>query len=103
MGADFIIAVNANPDVADRMEKTIKRRAVARKEPNIFQVMIQSFYITTYSLARTSLENADFVIEPDVADIGAGEFHRAPELVELGEQAARNAIPEIKRKLENLR
>ena len=102
MGADFIIAVNVNPDVADRREKAIKRRGVARKVPNIFQVMIQSLYITTCSLTRGSLENADIVIEPDVADIGAGEFHRAPELVELGEQAARNAIPGIRRKLENL-
>jgi NTE family protein len=99
MGADFIIAVNVNPDVADRMSKTIQKRAATRKEPNIFQIMMQSIYITTYSLARSSLENADIVIEPDVAYIGAGDFSKARELINRGRQAAQNAIPEIKRRL----
>jgi NTE family protein len=102
MGADFIIAVNVNPDVAGRMGKTSQARAAARKEPNIFQIMMQSIYITTYSLARNSLENADIVIEPDVAHIGAADFHKARELITRGRQAAQNAIPEIKRRLENL-
>jgi len=99
MGADFIIAVNVNPDVADRMGRTSQERVAAHKEPNIFQVMMQSIYITTYSLARNSLENADIVIEPDVSHIGAGDFNKARELITRGRQAAQNAIPEIKRKL----
>ncbi len=98
MGADFIIAVNVNPDVSGRMVKPDKP-AKKEKPPNIFQVLIQSIYITTYSLAKSSLENADFVIEPDTADISAGEFRRTPELIKLGEQAASRAIPEIKKKL----
>jgi len=95
MGADFIIAVNVMPDVIDRVEKI-------GKEPNIFQIIIQSIYIATYSLIRSSMEGADIVIEPDVANIGASEFLKAPELVWQGEKAAQIAIPEIKRKLENL-
>ena len=99
MGADFIIAVNVNPDVTDRLGKTSQKRVAARKEPNIFQIMMQSVYITTYSLARSSLENADVVIEPDLAHINAGDFNRARELVTRGRQAAEEAVPEIKRKL----
>jgi NTE family protein len=99
MGADIIIAVNVNPDVSNRMGKSSKVRAEAHKEPNIFQVMMQSIYITTYSLARTSLGDADIVIEPDLANIGAGDFHKAKELITRGQQAAQKAIPEIKRKL----
>jgi NTE family protein len=102
MGADFIIAVNVNPDVTYRMGKTGQKRVEARKEPNIFQVMMQSIYITTYSLARSSLEHADIVIEPDLSHIGAGDFHKARELITRGRQAAQDAIPEIKRKLESL-
>lgn len=102
MGADFIIAVNVNPDVSGRMGKTSRRRVEANKEPNIFQVMMQSIYITTHSLALNNMADADVVIEPDLAHIGASEFSRAPETVELGEQAAREAIPEIKRKLGEL-
>ena len=99
MGADFIIAVNVNPDVSGRIGKSDIQPRKAQKPPNIFQVLIQSVYITTYSLARNSLENADIVIEPDTADISAGEFRRTPELITLGEQAASQSIPEIKKKL----
>jgi NTE family protein len=102
MGADFIIAVNVNPDVAGRMGKTSQKRVEARKEPNIFQVMMQSIYITTYSLARNNLENADIVIEPNAAHIGAGDFQKARELIDLGTQAAKRAIPKIKEKITNL-
>jgi len=102
MGADFIIAVNVSPDVAVRMGKSNKQRVEARKEPNIFQVIMQSIYITTYSLARNSLENADIVIEPDLSRIGAGDFNKARELITRGRRAAQNAIPEIKRELEGL-
>jgi len=99
MGADFIIAVNVNPDVSNRMGKSSQQRAKAHKEPNIFQIMMQSIYITTYSLARTSLTDADIIIEPDLANIGAGDFSKAQELITQGQLAAQEAIPEIKRKL----
>jgi NTE family protein len=92
MGADFVIAVNVTPEINDRAEKSYK-------EPNIFQIIMQSIYITTYSLVRTSMEDADIVIQPDMADIGAGDFHKARELIMRGEQAAQSAIPEIKEKL----
>jgi len=102
MGADLVIAINVNPDVSVRMGKTYRQRVEAHKEPNIFQVMMQSIYITTYSLARTSLGEADIVIEPDLAHIGAGDFTKAEELITRGQQAAQEAIPEIKRKLGKL-
>ncbi len=93
MGADFVIAVNVTPDFIGRMVRE-------DKEPNIFQVMLQSLSITTCAVARLSLEGADVVIEPDLAHIGTGDFQKAPELILRGEQAARSAIPEIKRKLQ---
>ena len=99
MGADFVIAVNVNPDVTGRMGKNSRQRIEAKKEPNIFQVMMQSIYITTHSLALNNMADADIIIEPDLAHIGASEFTRADEMVEMGKQAAREAIPEIRRKL----
>jgi NTE family protein len=102
MGADFVIAVNVNPDVSVRMGESGQKRARAHKDPNIFQVMIQSVYITTYSLAQGSLKAADVIIEPDLSNIGAGDFHKAAELIKHGQEAARKAIPEIKKKLEKL-
>jgi NTE family protein len=92
MGADFIIAVNVTPDVSARIQKV-------NKEPSIFHVILQSIYITTYAMAQHNLEYADIVIEPDLSHIGAGDFQKAQELIIRGEQAARKAIPKIKKRL----
>jgi NTE family protein len=102
MGADFIIAVNVNPDVTGRMGKAYRQRIEAHKEPNIIQVMMQSLYITTYTVGRHAIEKADIIIEPDVAHIGSSDFSKASELIQHGREAALKALPEIKRRLKNL-
>jgi NTE family protein len=99
MGADFVIAVNVNPTVSHRLGKSGRARVKVRKEPNLFQIIMQSIYITTNAIARNNLMAADIVIEPDLAYIGAGDFRKARVLIEQGRQAAIKAIPEIKRKL----
>ncbi|MBN1161296.1 MAG: patatin-like phospholipase family protein [Dehalococcoidales bacterium] len=102
MGADFIIAVNVNPRVTDRISQSTEKRIKARKEPNIFHVMMQSIYITTYTVARNSLADADIVIEPDLKGIGAADFQKAGEMILMGQEAAADAIPGIKRKLKEI-
>ncbi len=99
MGADFVIAVNVNPDVSNRMSQASRRRVASRKEPNIFQVMLQSVYISSYALAHGALADADIVIEPDLDNIGAGDFRKVRELINQGRRAAQQAVPEIKRRL----
>jgi NTE family protein len=99
MGADFIIAVNVNPGVTQRMGTSYKMRVAAHKEPNIFQTMMQSFFITTWQLAHMSLSGADVVIEPDMEHITSSDFKLADELVEHGRIAAMKALPEIRKKL----
>ena len=106
MGADFVIAVNVIPDVIERAYRIRKEREEGsqgpEKEPNIFQVLLQSIYIGTYALVARSMEEADVIIEPRVAHIGSGDFHHAQECIRQGELAAQSAVPEIKRKLKNL-
>lgn len=99
MGADFVIAVNMNPDVASRRGTGAQKRVDAGKEPTIWQVISQSIYISTYALAQTNLERADVAIEPDVGEFNLTDFNRVPEIIEAGRQAAESAVPEILRKL----
>ena len=99
MGADFIIAVNVIPGVLDRAHQSVKKSRKGDREPNILHVLVQSIHIGTYSLVRSGLERADVVIEPDVAHIGAGDYHHASECIKLGEVAAQDAMPEIKNRL----
>jgi NTE family protein len=102
MGADFVIAVNVNPDIASRRGKGYQKRIEAHKEPNIFQVMLQSIFITTEAVARHSLEEADIIIEPDLENIGAGDFKKVQEMIHRGQIAARKAVPEIKKRLQKM-
>jgi NTE family protein len=93
-GADFIIAVNVTADAMNRTNWGKKA-----KEPTIFNVIMQSIYISTHYLVKSSLEGADIVIEPDLADIPYGDFQRAKECIPRGVLAAQGVIPEIKRQL----
>ncbi len=99
MGADFIIAVNVIPDVREKVHRVSEERLEA-KEPNIFNVIMQTVYIIGYQAVKSSLIGADVVIEPEVMEIGWGDFHRAEECILQGQLAAEESVPEIKRQLE---
>ncbi|MFH1651745.1 MAG: patatin-like phospholipase family protein [Chloroflexota bacterium] len=99
LGAEFIIAVNVIPDMRDFSAREEHQDERHRHEPNLVQVVMNAVHIGNYSLARASLENADIIIEPQLAAIGAGEFHHSAECIRLGSLAARAALPEIRKKL----
>ena len=97
MGADFIIAVDVTPSRAERAHYLAKTEL--GKEPSMFQIMVQSIYITTYLTARAVTEGADSVIHPHLAQIGPSEFHRGRECVLEGELSAVDCVANIKRHL----
>jgi NTE family protein len=100
MGADIIIAVNVLPDIGPEKTRWAARSSEGEpRPPSLIEVLMQSAYIGSHALARTSLLGADVVIEPRVAHIGPSEFHRAKECVLEGELAAEDAIPAISRLL----
>lgn len=94
MGADFVIAVNVIPPMGVRLQPAKKA-----KEPGIFQAMLHSLYIATYSLVRSNLAGADIVIEPRLPNIGYGDFHRISDTIRQGEIAAQALIEQIKQQL----
>ena len=54
------------------------------------------------SRARLAGDPPDILIAPRVGHIGLMDFHRAAEMIEMGEEATEAFIPEIKEKLEML-
>ena len=97
MGADFVISVNV---LHHPGEKTPLHPEDVKeiKEPNIFNIMIQTVNILASHLVESSLSGADIVIEPNMVDIGLADFHKAEECIRRGELATQESIPEIKRK-----
>ena len=89
--------MNVIPPATDRTHLVTKKRT---REPNIIEIIMQSLYIGTYSLVKSSLQGADIIIEPSLAHFGFADFLRAGERILQGELAAEHSLPEIKRKLE---
>ena len=94
MGADLVIAVNVIPPMGVRIQPSPESKA-----PGIFQAVLHSLYIATYSLVRSGLAEADIVIEPKLPRIGYGDFHRISDSIAQGEIAAEELVGQIKQQL----
>lgn len=87
-GANFVIAV----DISVRPSKNISQ--------GFFSYLDQTLNVMSVSALQNELGQADVVIKPQVLDLGAvGGFDQKKRAIRLGEEAARAALPEIKRKL----
>lgn len=69
-----------------------------REGPGIASVMIDAFNITQDRISRSRLagDPPDIMICPKLSTVGLFEFHRAPEIIELGRQATERVLPEIR-------
>jgi len=89
MGADRVIAVN------------LKGRWANGDGPrHIFDVIGQCFSIAQKMNCAQSRQCADLIIEPDVTGYRYDDFEHSADLVEIGEAAAREALPEIRKWLQ---
>jgi NTE family protein len=64
--------------------------------PNIADIIVFTLQAAEYVIAEQSAEQADVNIHPNVFDINWYELYKVDELIKVGEQAARAALPEIK-------
>jgi NTE family protein len=87
IGADVVIAIDVTADFSHFQPK------------NIVTTLNQAIYIQSEGMSQEELANADFVIRPDLGDIGATDLTRSAECIEAGNVATRHAIPAIKRML----
>jgi NTE family protein len=67
---------------------------------HLFDVIGQSFAIAQDMMGPVWRGAADLVIEPDVAGFDYDDFKRADELIQVGEHAMRNALPQVRKWLE---
>ncbi len=66
--------------------------------PGIATAMVDAFNITQDRIARSRLagDPPDIAINAKLGQIGFFDFHRADEMIDLGREAARKALPEIR-------
>lgn len=88
LGANFIIAV----DISARPAKNVSQ--------GMFSYLDQTINVMSQTALHQELGQANVVIKPQVLELGSvGGFDQKQRAIQLGEQAARAALPEIKRKL----
>lgn len=92
MGADFVIAVQIDTEGDEELEMK-----------NGLDVVLLGNRTTRRTLAKIQLEEADWVIRPNICDIHWADFERAAECLEYGSREAVSAIPALKSKLRGKR
>jgi NTE family protein len=112
----LVVAVNLHYDLYGRAavikhnagELVVEKDADPRRNPNadsrearlgITGVMVEAFNIIQDRISRARLagDPPDMSLQPKLGHIGLSEFHRAEEAIELGYEAARAHLPELKR------
>ncbi len=86
-------------DMADNVSNSLRARdPVRRVAPGMAKVMLDAFNITQDRISRARLagDPPDLMISPKLAKIGLFDFHRADEIIALGEEATRRAMPDIR-------
>jgi NTE family protein len=89
MGADRVLAVHLKGQWSK-----------AGAPRHLFDVIGQSFAIAQDVMRHVWQDAADIVVEPDVAGFSYDDFKRAPELMQAGEMAMRQALPLVRKWLE---
>ncbi len=85
----IIIAVNIGTELTDSLPHSS------------LGIASRSYDITSNKLTQLQLEGTDFVIHPDVGQVGMFDMDHELELVHAGQQAAYDMIPAIKQALKD--
>jgi NTE family protein len=70
MGADYVIAVNVIPEMAERIHGSIDPKTGKQKAPGLIGIITQTIYVSRYALTSVCLKDADIVIRPRLGHIG---------------------------------
>jgi len=89
MGADRVLGVH--------LKGTWAKGGAPR---HLFDVIGQSFAIAQDAMSSLWRDAADLVIEPDVAGFAYDDFKRTEDLIRVGAEAMRAALPEVRKWLE---
>ena len=87
-GADIVIAVDIGENVTNF------------NITNVIDVMLQSVSIMAAENAQYRKKEADVLIAPKIGDVGMLDFTQKKRCMQAGIDAARQAMPEIKQKIE---
>jgi NTE family protein len=86
LGADFVIAVSIDRDIL-----------LGSELQTAVDIYVRSGEIMGFHLEQYNLKHADLVIRPDLGNIHWTDFSQSKELIALGEAAAQESLPELRK------
>ena len=89
LGADVVIAIDVSLHATDQQEVGGTKAIVT-----------QTFVVMESTIAREEKKLADVVLQPDLAGVRLSDLSARGRAIAAGEQAARDALPEIERLIE---
>jgi NTE family protein len=100
MEAEFVIAVDLNSHLSGRHARAVGGKPA--KGPTMMEVMSGSINIMSARINRSRMagEPAEAIIQPRLADMGVMEYHRGAEAIAEGRAAGEQAVPQIRRLLQ---
>lgn len=101
MGADIIVGVNTTGKPAEKRlpgfrQQKRPRRPGFWKGPNILQVLLKMIYTMQFGIAQFKKGPAHILLEPDISAFTWADFHRAQDVIKVGEDYIEPMIPKIK-------
>jgi predicted acylesterase/phospholipase RssA/CRP-like cAMP-binding protein len=103
MGCNFVIAVSVTAKMETKFcDITLEKPMMSLTKPGIVTTLLRSLLVQNHSLNAIGVQPADMVIEPDVTGFELTEFMKAKELAAIGEAAALEQVPKIRRLLARL-
>lgn len=99
MGADIRIGINITTKPAVKHFPGFKSRLSPLDRlivPNVVRVMMKTLYTMQYGIAQTRAHDSNVVLAPDLSAFTWMEFHRAADIIRVGEDNAEFMLPKIK-------
>jgi NTE family protein len=83
------------PPLAERRYRGVRRRAQQGRAPGLLEVFLTEREITSAQIAELRMHPYDVLIAPKVGVYTATDAARIKEFIRIGEEAAREALPQI--------
>jgi NTE family protein len=100
MGANILISVNLTAKPSDKHMAGFRNRrrysSSYMKGPNILEVMMKTIYTMQFEIAHARAELSHVVLAPDMSHFAWSDFHRAPDIIKIGEAMMEETMPKIK-------
>ena len=99
MGADILISVNITTKASEKRVSLRRLGMFPSTSPGIFNIFFKMIYTMEYQVAVSKADLSHVTLRPDLKSFSWLDFHKAKQIIPLGEEAAEESLTQIKSRL----